>query len=189
MEARPADFPIPRLPMGTFSDVPVHRGVVGAAHITMGSQEPDNFYENFKPYVYRGTGVDTLTPELGEDWSRAEYEAAPKPKRYRKRKAKPKPKPRKYHWDDPRHARHWDNSTAPVPPEPRYRIGDRRHPEHHIYYKSHPQPLGPEPEPELELELEPEPLPARPIRPAPGWQPMTGADIDALLEELDAEQS
>lgn len=57
------------------------------------------------------------------------------------------------------------------------------------------EPFKPEPEPvyldriEVEPEPEPEPKPwvppRRPARPAPGWQPLAGADLDSLLDELE----
>jgi hypothetical protein len=126
-----------------------------------------------KPYFYRGTGVDTLTPNLGEDWERGKGEPEPATTTTKRIKSKPQPRRRRR---KPRN-RYW---REPGPPQ--YRLGDRRHPEHHLYYKSDPQPLGPEPEPE--------PIPTRPtkpVRPAPGWEPTKGVDIDAWLEEYEVD--
>lgn len=121
-------------------DVPLHRSVV-ADPTNMGNSQPDRFYEGFKPYVYRGTGFDILTPQLGEDAVR--FKPKPKPKR---KKAKPY-KPRFYPYYGPEHVL--------------------------------------EPPPEFEPErYRPEPQQDRPIRPSPGWQPMKGSDIDALLDDL-----
>lgn len=160
----PADFPTPHLPMGTFLDVPVQRGVVRAAS-TLGNLQPDRFHDGFKAYVYRGTGFDTLTPDLDD------YPAKPKPRKRKPKKRKPQSE--------------WMRNKQAARQEARYRIGDRRHPEHHLYYRSHPQPLGPEPEPDpFEfLETEPEPPSRPPARPAPGWKPTTGTDIDAWMDE------
>ena len=142
------------LPASTL-DIPIQREPVGAMRITSGSGcQPDNFHDGFRPYVYRGTGVDTLTPDL------VDYPAKPKP---RKRKAK-KSKPRQ---------------------EWRPRLGDRRHPEHHLYYALAPEDEEPDPFEFLETESVTPARPARPARPSPGWQPTSGLDIDALLAELE----
>lgn len=155
--------------LGACLDVPVHRDSVGG--MALGSATNEHL---FRPYTYRGFGVDLLTPELGEDMARAEYEAKPKPKPRKKRKRMT-------------HAQVREKIYQP-------RLGDRRHPEHHLYYKSDPQPFGPEPEPvdldALMTELDSGPELERwskpkIVRASPGWQPMTGSDIDSLLAELE----
>lgn len=164
------------------ADVPLHRSVVGTSP-TMGSQMPDRFLDGFTPYVYRGVGVDTLTPHLGEDESReetmrkarekreaknaaaAERRARPKPKR-RKRK-RPTYRPRLYPYYNA------ENSRLEPPPESRpLDISDER------TWGNWSRPPEPEPEP-----LPPKRTP-KPVHPAPGWKPTTGDDIDALLDEL-----
>lgn len=156
------------------ADVPLHRPSVGADPTNMGNRQPDNFYENFKPYVYRGCGIDTLTAHLGEDLVRDEIlrraaearearKARPKPKpKARKPKARKPYKPRLYPYYGPEHV--LEPPTEPEPEPERFRLGDPRHPDHAKYYRSKPRRY--------------------PVRPAEGWQPTTGDDIDALLDEL-----
>lgn len=149
------------MPIRIPTDVPAHRPSVGADPTNMGSLMPPRIV---KPYTYKGTGFDTLTPHLDEDWERGRGAPMPESRKRKGRARTRKPKPR---------------------PAFRPRLGDPRHPDHHRYYKSHarteperidgaiPMPAPPPP-PEL----------PRKIRTTPGWQPMTGADIDALLDEL-----
>lgn len=143
------------------ADVPIHRASVGADPTNMGNRQPDNFHDNFKPYVYRGLGFDLLTPELGEDWERGT--GAPPPNR-----PKPKPKPRKRK-KRMTHAQVRERIHGPsfLPPPP----------------PSEPRPFDIMDEntwgnlPRL-------PKPERKVRPTPGWEPMKGDDIDALLNDL-----
>jgi len=129
-----------------YSDVPTSRGRVGAMGWS-GSLLPDK--ELTKRYVYRGTGEDTLTPDLPE----------PKPKPRKRKRRKVKPRPNHY----------WANRFVPpsgwVPPKPVLDLA----------------PDSQEPTPE------PSPPPPRPMRPAPDWTPLTGADVDELLETLEVE--
>lgn len=144
--------------------------------VTAGSQDPDNFCAGFVPYTYKGTGFDTLTPHLDEDWERGKGKPMPESKKAkmrgpRKRKPRnPKPKPRSDYY--------------------RPRLGDPAHPDHYRYYPE------PEPDPFADIFDEvadmptgdaPEPFKRKPVvRPAPGWTPTTGADIDAWMEEFGA---
>lgn len=173
------------------ADVPIHRATVGADPTNMGNRQPDRFHDGFKPYVYRGTGVDTLTPHIGEDWERGK--GAPEPESItRKRTKSRKRKSRKQsQWLRDKIARREEALAASFrareraraqsyraqltasdermlaergyepEPEEQYRLGDPRHPDHERYYGNR-----------------------KPARPAPGWQPTTGADIDALLDAL-----
>lgn len=112
----------------------------------------------FRPYVYRGKGYDLLEGPPLEPLPKT------KPKRkYKKRKRRVRDR---YHWapvvrewhDEPEpHTRYWTDDNGQEIPGP---------PEH-------------QPDPFEHLNL------PKPIRPAEGWKPMTGADIDALLEGLD----
>ena len=125
-------------PLAGLDDVPIERDRISA--MGAGSRQITR-HSLFKPYVYRGWGID-----LFEDLPSVRTEPAPK----RKRKRKRKPRSR-YHWTPPEHK-----------PEPEPKIEHK--PEH-----------KPEPEPKTEH---------KPIRPSPGWQPMTGADLDALFDEV-----
>ena len=146
------------------ADVPIHRASVGADPTNMGNRQPDNFHDNFKPYVYRGLGFDLLTPELGEDWERGT--GAPPPSR-------PKPKPK---------------------PKPRKARASRRRPRLYPYYgPEHVLPPPPPPSEPRPFDIMDEttwgnlprlPKPKRKVRPTPGWEPMKGDDIDALLNDL-----
>lgn len=169
------------------ADVPIHRATVGADPTNMGNRQPDRFHDGFKPYVYRGTGVDTLTPHIGEDWERGK--GAPEPESMTRKRAKSRKrksqwlkdkqarrreaaaareralnrqryKPRLYPYYGPEHVLEPPPEFEPEPEE-QYRLGDPRHPDHERYYGNR-----------------------KPARPAPGWQPTTGADIDALLDAL-----
>jgi hypothetical protein len=135
-------------------DVPVERSSVGAMG-WMGNPYPDRFLETFKPYVYRGTGEDTLTPELNMPGPLAKPRK-PKPRLAQNRR---KPKPRRKHY----HRHTWVYTPPPVYVEPE-----------------------PEPEPLDEGEKFPAYVPALPtvLRPAPGWEPTSGAELEALLEEM-----
>lgn len=127
------------------ADVPIHRPSVGAMSVASGNLMPDTF----KPYVYRGTGEDTLTPFM--------FMAPPKPKKRKARRV-----PERSYWRKPR--------------DPRPRMG-RKH-----KYPALPDP----PYAPATYSHEPDPWPWKEkIRPAPGWKPMTGADIEDLLEGLD----
>ncbi len=161
-----------RSPLGTFADVPVQRGVVGAVSPTMGSRQPDHFLDGFTAYVYRGTGEDTLTAHL---------DAQPRVKKAKTRKPKPR-KPRS-EWrprlSNPRHPDHDRYYRTP----PKYHVDDPRHPD---YERNHPNSdvvfL------ETEPEAEPEPKVLRrstTLRPSPDWQPAKGVDIDTWMEEFD----
>lgn len=91
----------------------------------------------------------------GEDTLTAHMDA-PKPK------PKRKPQPTAYERrPKPKRKRFWK-------PEP-------------VYYTV-PEPP---PEPKFPTDIEPLPRPPRVIRPAPGWEPMSGAELDRLFDELE----
>lgn len=130
------------------TDVPIHRPSVGAMAVTTGSQMPAKVT---KPYVYRGTGEDMLTPDPPKP--------TPKPKRKPRAETRPRPKRARASRRRPRewNGRFW-KPAKPLPPLPLPEVGEE------------------DPEPP------PSPSWMRKPRPAPGWKPMTGAD---LLDDLD----
>lgn len=89
------------------------------------------------------------------------YEPKPKPKPRPKQPRKPRPRRKPLDIQD---TSTWGNWRRPPPPEPRVRKKPGG-----VHYIKRPPP--------------PEPKPRR-LRPAPGWQPLQGADIDALLDTI-----
>jgi hypothetical protein len=112
----------------------------------------------FKPYVYRGTGEDQY-PQYDPDY-RPKPPPKPKPEPRPERRPKPKPKrKRKPRPKGPRHLHCW----APMP--------------EWFYPKAEP-----EPNPFEHLNL------PKPMRPSPGWKPLSGDDLDAMLNEIGEEE-
>lgn len=143
------------------ADVPIHRPSVGAMAVTTGSQMPAKIT---KPYVYRGTGEDTLTPEP--------FKEPAKPKSKRKSRRKPKPRV------DYKRLRRLETQRRLAAQQARDREWQRQR------FQKPAKPLPPLPLPEIG-EDDPEPTTpswVRKPKPAPGWKPMTGAD---LLDDLD----
>lgn len=144
--------------------------------VTMGSQMPPKIT---KPYVYRGTGEDQFPetappPEppkpkapTAEEYRTRERERAREVARMKRAAAKRRQRYRPVL--DIQNTSTWGNWRKP--------------------------PFKPEPEPvflddlDIEQESPPEPpppeVPRKPAHPAPGWKPMTGADLDSLLDEDD----
>jgi hypothetical protein len=129
----------------------------------MGNQAPSNETQ-FKPYIYRGTGEDTLTPDI------------PAPRKPRAPKPYVSRNPPDY----------WANRSVPqsgYKPKAKKRKKPKRR-----YYSS---PYGyHSPKPVIDVELpetwtDPVLAVAPPLRPAPGWRPTTGDDLEALLEEVE----
>lgn len=135
---RPPD----RVTAARMADVPIERDSIGAMAVAAGVLAPYR-HGAFKPYVYRGTGVDIYENVVPLP--------APKPKRKPKRKPKPKPRPT---------------------PRPRYYPPPAPAPE--------PVPEQQEKFPKVVPEVERPPIP---VRPAKGWEPMSGAELEALLSE------
>lgn len=149
-------------PVADTSDIPIQRDSIGAMSLTRPS-------DTFKPYVYRGTGEDTLTPRMG---------LAPKPrKKAKKRKPKPKPKPQVSYWD-----------TS----EGKQRIADMRkrrteakrrralaaHDEREWRQKRKAEKSN------ERMMIAPARFRKHPVA-AEGWEPMTGADLDDLFAALE----
>jgi hypothetical protein len=158
-----------------YDDVPLHRPSVSAMNLTMGSRMPAYVT---KPYIYRGVGVDTLTPDLGEDWERGKGKPEPATTTVKRTKSKPKRRPRrKSQWMRDKQERRREAAAARERSLIRAReaavlaAADRRLLRDHGY------------------DPEPEPLPPKPkhVQPAPGWEPTKGVDIDAWLEEYEVD--
>lgn len=154
------------------TDVPVHRESVGAMAVTAGSQMPPKMP---KPYVYRGTGEDQFpeTRMWGGDPkpkpTRAEQaEARRQKKEARQRRADrlrtKRERERQAHRDriDAKRAAGWKPGD-----EGRAAMAKRRARD------------------AAEREARRKAAFAHAPRPAPGWQPLAGDDLDALLAELE----
>ena len=152
--------------MGFPPDVPVHRGRVGAMRVASAGPA-----DTFKPYVYRGTGVDTLTGNMSD-----QRQTPPRPKPKPEPKPEPRPKPKPEPKPEPK--------PAPRPkPKPKPRPVSKPKP----YPKPQPvQHVAPKPK-MIAPEKWVDPLPARP-HPAKGWQPTSGADIERMLAELEEDE-
>lgn len=142
------------------ADVPVHRASVGAMAL---SAPP---VPARRPYVY-GASPLRLRPEPWRHNPQAEVEAdwdkpKPKPTEERKREvAKMKREAQKR-----RHAKRIEEQErARAEYEQRYAAWQQRLVEEKAMHEAARQAAAP--------------------RPAPGWQPMKGADIDDLLNELE----
>mgnify|MGYP003451889077 CR=1 FL=1 len=122
--------------------------------VAAGRPFPVSSEHMFKPYVYKGTGEDTLTAHLDQ----------PKPR------AKPKPL-------DPERVRaaNIKRHGAKRPGKPKKYKKRKRH---HVWTPA-PAPVA---EPKFPTEVPA--LPPRKPRPAPGWEPMSGAELLDLMEEL-----
>lgn len=151
-------------------DVPIHRPSVGAMSVTMGSQAPDNFDRNFKPYVYRGTGEDTLTPHLGEDWARGEGQPEPETARKRKRKRTRTRKPKRY-----THAQVRERIDAAAYRKYQRQRGRFVAEEYELVRVDGAIPLPAPPTP---------PSLPRKIRSHPDWKPLSSSDIDDIMADL-----
>lgn len=160
------------------SDVPIHRPSVGAMAVTTGSQMPARVD---KPYIYRGTGEDQF-PET-RDWG-----------------GDPKPKPTKAQLAEKRRLakvarqRRADRLRAK---RERARQRREREREAHRLRLEAKRAAGWIPGDEgraaaakrraeraAEREAARQARLARAPRPAPGWKPLTGDDIDDLLNDL-----
>lgn len=146
-------------------------------HVTCGSQMPPKIT---RPYVYRGTGEDQF-PET------APPPPEPKPKGLTAEEYTTRERERK------REVARMKRAAAkrrqryrPVDIEDTATWGNWRH------FKPVPEPVFLD---NLDIEAVPieTPEPAlppplrwqRPSRPAPGWKPLAGADLDSLLDELE----
>lgn len=176
-------------------DVPAHRSSIGAMGVALGSQMPAEYAEP-KPYVYRGTGEDEH-PEWDLDYKKPK--PLPKPRKAAKPYKRYTPRPEYY----ARLKKAYEEETRAIneaadlveqeelqakrerrrkPVETRRTLldindastwGNRLLPQH-------PVPL-----PEVgEDDPPPAPTYRKPPRPAPGWKPMTGTDIEQLLDEI-----
>jgi hypothetical protein len=157
------------------SDVPVYRGSVGAVRVTQAS-DPDQF----KPYVYRGTGKDTLTPDLG-------LKPKPKPKRKKTRRKPKKPvdfwqtaegkrlsAALEFNKEKERKRRAEMESYARAVAEEDKAFRERWYAEREAEKRDRE-----------ERRAKKTPRRSRAPRPAEGWKPMTGEDLDNLLAEME----
>lgn len=143
------------------SDVPVHRGSVGAMRVTEAS-DPDQF----KPYVYRGIGVDQL------ELANAHIGQAPKPKPKRK-KTRRRPEKIVDFWQTAEGKR----LSAILDAE---REAEREAEEWRRGLERRAKRIEKANERMLIASRR-----SKAPRPAEGWQPMKGSDLDELLAALE----
>lgn len=162
-------------PLRNTEDIPIHRPSVGGMGLSTTTPE-------FKVYQYRGIGSDLYEMPAPSPWPEPTPKPVPKP---------PPPTPRQQRAQEMareiRRERLIEEQNQRVAaqavreaqrllalaeqPEPK----KRKKPKH-----KKPKPPAPAPQPPPA----PRPAPSRHPRPSPGWQAPTGADIEALLEDL-----
>lgn len=151
-------------PLPSLADVPIE-GRVGAM-AALGNQMPDTF----KPYVYRGWDIDVLT-DLPPVRQPVTYKPVkPRPRRPRQRLPQPisRPIPAQVDPDLAVAAEAAQRAAALLAEWEKPKPVKRKKKKH-----KKPKPV-PKPKPRQVA-----------VRPSPGWKPMTGADIDALLDGLE----
>lgn len=137
-----------------FSDVPTGR--VRAMGVTAGIDE----HSLFRPYIYRGIGIDIYDLPRPRPWP--EFEKR-KPRKPRKKQA-PKfdTRPRLHYRPEPK-------PEGPIDISRPETWGNRG--------KVRPKYEKPKPKCKVSRNA--------PVRPAPGWKPTTGEDIDQWLAEYE----
>lgn len=159
-------------------DIPVERDSVGAMGLATVAR-------TFKPYVYRGWGVDLL--ELPPVRPVPKREAPPRKRRVPLSRPVRPPGLR-----SPTPEEREDHRVAVATALRAQRMLELA--ELELTQLEYLRGLDTEPEPEPEPKPEPKPKPkpkpklkrTGPIRPSTGWKPTSGADIDAMLALYDA---
>lgn len=154
------------------TDVPIHRGSVGAMAI---SGPPATDY-TFKPYVYRGTGIDEIEEREKEAIKAKAKAKIVKAKKARARKStKPLLRPHDMHvsrWRRHQAAVEWE--LRRLEREAQREQAARKWAEVNEWIEE----TGWVPR------RKSSPRDPRTVRPSAGWKPMTGADIESLLESM-----
>lgn len=141
------------------TDVPIHRPSVGAMKVTQGV-EVEGYV--FKPYVYRGKGYDIYddewTEKLKRRWTDDQRKTAQK-RRSEKRKVEEARYREEWRKRKVENEIFWSKKRAEHERAKRWTIEARAN-----RYRMKPAP--------------------RNIRPAQGWSPTTGEDIEKILDEI-----
>lgn len=173
---------------GVPTDVPIHRTSVGAMG-WMGNQNPSPEASR-RGYIYRGTGEDTLTPDLDEEGERErKREVARKKREVKKRK---RMEEQAAHLERLRQERFTRQREAVE--RAKAREVSEKQADLQAEYDAAPLakviPLFGPREDESDV---PAPAPVRPpkrrtprpgsLRPSAGWKPPSGSDLDAWLDD------